>query len=947
MDEPPRADQPPSEFTLRELHSERDINVAHQQVINYFAAAVGDIAQEAQARSRTSAFFAELPVVAERQDDGLARARVAELAALVAARRLLILHPQPDVPAALLARSIGAIARHGDPAHPLTVLEFLGLPGDDRRFDLVEEIQRFAEPCLFLVLEASREVLGWHLDQLCEVVGRQRHQLVAVAETSEGAWRLTPSERVYWHEASAVGLFDRDALATLLREGLDAEAAPLQGALAEEWRTHGTLGGREPGALAQSLGTPLKVRSFLQGLRGLPPGAAAAAVDALLGQIARQQLAGSLRRWFFQQLGRRDQLIALGGSLFTGLREDLFYAQVQRLLVEAWGLREFEGRLLDYVDLEPAEAFFAFNEVEPGRVQVESRYGDLRPNLLALAVTDYQRHVRQAVTWMANVLRQSMQRGVSRQEGLEQYEQRAEVRRVIGEALSDIGLLRLSLVEHAVLALVGDQRAELPVHAARVFARWYELGHIEPFATLLQRWSTAREPVEVVRAWLVRTGDAERTDPADALRAGLLLICGYAARFDPPDAIAPLLMDQIAPSTGALGPRVRRAWRSAALANLIPLHLNQLAPLLRQLVVYEDLRGVVAEQLATAYAGPRRKDVRALIASWLQEAREQDQGPAAEPSGQVEAQLLTLTRMLERLPYGGEDGAAMLQTAQRLLRIIEELPCPQSVHDAIRTTRCRLGRHDPALLGDLLTTLPPAEVPLVAEVLLQVYLDERAAQPAGDLTLEHGGRSIPIRLDGRRPLTTTERMVKQWLLTEGSATQRQLALHIGIAQVRALDRREQAFIAEQQLAAQADGTTSAITLPGDAGVADRQGRPDFFRDQFVPTLVTLDAPYLRSAVVDLLPEARRLRDPTRGDLAFLLEEKWPLQGRALDDLARRLGEGLALCERGWAGVGFRRYPAALYALLLLVLSGSAPLLLLVGVAALLLLALSLLVGALR
>lgn len=945
MEEPPRAEQLHPSLFLGELRSERDINVAQQQVINYFAAAVGDIAQEAQARSRTSAYFAELPAD-ERQDDGFALARVAELSALVATQHLLIIHPRPDVPAALLARSIGTLAQHGGPACPLTVLEFVGLPGDDRRFDLVEEIERFAEPCMFLVLEATREVLGWNLDHVCEIVGRHRHQLVAVAETSEAAWRLTPSERAYWHETGAVGLFDLGALEALLREGLDAEAARLQGAPGEAWRVSGILGGHRLSTLAERLGTPLKVRSFLQGLRGLAPDAGAAAVDALLSQIARQQLTGSLRRWFFQQLGRRDQLIALGASLFTGLREDLFYGQVQRLLVEAWGLREFEGRLLDYIDLEPAEAFFAFNEVAPGRVQVESRYGDLRPNLLALAVTDYQRHVRQAVTWMANLLRQSMQRGVSRQEGLEQYEQRAEVRRVIGETLSDIGLLRLSLVEPALLALVGDQRVELPVHAARVFARWYELGHNEPFTALLQRWSTAREPVEVVRAWLVRTGDAERTDPTDALRAGVLLICGYAARFDPPDAITPLLIDQMTLITSEPGPRVRRAWRSAALANLIPLHLNQLAPLLRQLVVYDDLRGVVAEQLAVAYESPRRRDVQALITAWLQSAHEQYQGEAEALPGQPEALLLTITRMLERLAYSGETGAAALQTAQRLLRIIEDLPCPQSVHDAIRTTRCRIGRYDPALLADLLKTLPQAQVPIVAEVLLQVYLDERAAQPAGDLTFEHGGRTIPVRLDGPRPLTTTEQMVKQWLLTEGNTTQRQLALHMGLAQVRALDRRERAFIAEQQLAAQGDGAGSDVALSLHVGAANSMPSPDFFRDQFVPTLVTLDAPHLRSVMFDLLPEARRLREPTREDLTFLLQEKWPLQGRALDDLARRLGEGLALCERGWGGVGLRRYPAALYALLLLILSGSAPLLLLAA-AALLLLALALLVVVLR
>lgn len=524
MEESPRAEQLPPGLTLGELRGERDINVAQQQHIYYFAAAVGDIAEEAQARSRTSAFFAEMRS-AERLGESFAQARVTELCTLLATQQLLILHPQPDVPAALMARQIGAVAKHPDPAQPLTVLEFTGQPADDRRFDLRAEIERFAEPCLFLVPEASREVLGWHLGELAAMLGQHRHQLLAVTAIAPVAWRLTLSEGGYWHDVSAAGLYDHAALTRLLREGVTAETARLPISLGEEWRTHTTFGGCAPEALAQRLGTPLKVQTFLQGLRRLQAGADAAVVDGLLSQIAHQQLDVALRRWFFQQLGRRDQLIALGASLFTGLREDLFFAQAQRLLAEAWGLREFEGRLLDYVDLEPAEAFFAFNEVEPGRVQVESRYGDLRPNLLLLAAPDYQRHIRQAVTWMANLLRQSMQRGVSRQEGFEQYAQRAEV-------------------------------------------------------------------------------------------------------------------------------------------------------------------------------------------------------------------------------------------------------------------------------------------------LLQVYLDERAAQPAGDRTLEHGGRKIPIRLEGQRPLTTTEHMAKQWLLSEGGAAQHRLALLMGLAQVRALDRREQAYIAEQRLlAAQSTAESDDLALP--------------------------------------------------------------------------------------------------------------------------------------
>lgn len=90
-----------------------------------------------------------------------------------------------------------------------------------------------------------------------------------------------------------------------------------------------------------------------------------------------------------------------------------------------------------------------------------------------------------------------------------------------------------------------------------------------------------------------------------------------------------------------------------------------------------------------------------------------------------------------------------------------------------------------------------------------------------------------------------------------------------------------------------------------------------------------------------------MRAPTRDDLTFLLQAKWPLQGKALDELARRLGEALALCERGWGGLRLVQYPAAFYTIVLLVLIGRAPLLLVGGLVMLIVLALVTLVVVLR
>lgn len=91
----------------------------------------------------------------------------------------------------------------------------------------------------------------------------------------------------------------------------------------------------------------------------------------------------------------------------------------------------------------------------------------------------------------------------------------------------------------------------------------------------------------------------------------------------------------------------------------------------------------------------------------------------------------------------------------------------------------------------------------------------------------------------------------------------------------------------------------------------------------------------------ILDEPRSERDIN------VAQEKWPLQGQSLGELARRLGEALALCERGWTGVPPGRYPAALYTLLQLILTGRAPPLMVGGVVVFVLLILWLIVLALR
>lgn len=922
MEAQPAQEPPLSGPIVGALQSQRDINVATQQTIYNFSSVLGEITEEAERRTRRSEFFSALRSVDGEIHD-FAPQRIAALHARVVERRLLILHPQADVPSAALARQVARATHKGLEAAPGALFEFTGLPLGIQRFDLVDAIERFADPSVFLVLDASRQVLGWDLSRLLMALERYGQCLIAVADAPKPTWHLGQAEGRFWQEVDTAGLFNAIGLRQTFDELLRTEGHLLPTGLKHEWTTQSTLGGLSGAELRSRLHTPVTIRAFFQALPALAGQVSTETIGVVIEQVRRQPLKGALGSWFHERLSRHDQLIALGTALFSGLREDLFFIHLQRLLVEAWGLRELDGRLLDRADLKPAQAFFTANVSRPTRVQIESRYPELRRVLLELVAQDFSRHLSQAAVWMVDFLRQSVLPGVSQREGLEQQTQRSSVRRAIDEALSDLGRLRLDLVEQPLLALVGDQRGELPIHVARIVARWHAQGDTARVADLLQRWATEREPVEAVRAWLKRDGDAAKSDPGDALRACRLLICTYAARLDPPGKLAPILLTQLETLTDEAGPRLRRAWREYGLPMLVPLHLQALAVTLGRLTRADELRAELVKQLLALYA-TRYQQVGALVGDWIELAESAVPHQAGAPLASADTILIAIAELLRQLPPDEVCGIAQPELAAAILDRIARQPRHSAVYEAVMVARIRRSYLNEALLLGLPATLQPGDEQRTVELLAELYLDERAAQPEGDAALAWAGRVIPVRLSGGRPLTTVERAIQSWLLRSQNAGAARLALLVGLEQVHALGQREAQFVREQLKAAAAmpplalplampAQPPSPLSSEPPAAVEPRS----FFCDDVVPTLLTLDAPGLRPVIAALLPVARQLQQSSPDDLSFLLQVTWRTQGAKLAQVATLLEAALVLCAQGWFGLRFAQYPNVFRALFVL------------------------------
>ncbi|HEV7518149.1 MAG TPA: hypothetical protein VGR07_17765, partial [Thermoanaerobaculia bacterium] len=472
-----------------------------------------------------------------------------------------------------------------------------------------------ATTILLLVEVSPSQIVGYAPNRLRGLLRQHHAYAIITTDRSRETWDIEAAslEARLWRDLAWESYYGREQLEQYLLRLLFAADEPIPECLLPDGPEGALLiEGVRLETAAQRLKGPANVRYFTEWL--LKEQRTSTEIEAQLAQLEGNPQAVS--QWF-RQLSARDQLMALGLTLFDGLPDDLLFAGIELLVAGAW--RESDPLLpqFDYHDLERFSAYFKQSGAEGGAFRVQCSSRERRQWILRAAWNLQRRRLLATLPGLTDMIRASAstsaEADTAQREMKATPERRDEAAETAGravrrsatdtlqldqalvESLGLIGLLSIDVVKPYYLELAADPSDNVRQLVARALSSWREDHEADLFALLESWWSLSHDYDDLENgspiARLARPGE----DPRSAVRVAVTLTAGYAARFDRANRLDPRLYQLLVALIEDRDPGVRAALVRSTLPIMVAWHFRQLEPLLRtRVLLATDLIAPVA-----------------------------------------------------------------------------------------------------------------------------------------------------------------------------------------------------------------------------------------------------------------------------------------------------------------------------------------------------------------
>ncbi len=834
---------------------------------------------------------------------------IQELINIVGNQHLLVLGGSPEIDKSALARHIawylGELLKRKQTAADSTtpVQEWYRSSSDPQ--DLTVKLQETKETTIFILPQIAPQDVNYNLFAIQEAAVGGKHFVLVSTDTPFVSWKQNESARtLFWQDLSPEALYGSDELTNILVQRLiDAEDSLLPEFLTDDLEPDKPLVGRlSVREAAERLKTPSNIAVFVQLLCAERESLSEARVRELI-DLAHDNKR-TLQQWYHAVLTSREQLLALGLSLFDGFFDDQFFTALEMVVENVWQRRDVSLRALDYCDLDNLRNFFSFVETQDQTTKIKSRFSEQRRALFEVAWNSHRRQILSALPVMTQLVRNSVGARSSQPELYGDYVRRKQLRSVIGETLSDIGLISRIAVQDALWTLAADSEPGVQSVAASALARWRAYGHHEDLFETLQTWQHETSAINAINAKLKgrEEEETEKSEGAQAyIRATMALALGYAAQYDPPNQLSSefcRLLEGLASDRSDL---VRDRLGNYTLPMIVPFHLNQLSDILYDMVRYINLVPAIGASLARAYRKEPRKVLR-LIGRWHDKALRaptQDTGSEITRRSALLAAVAMTYGYIDyeavNSPFTADDAFAHLQ------RMLDEEREPFVRTAVVLAISLQAKEHfekvEP-LLYKFVHVVTENERIEIVKIFTNLYLEQRANLEGGEETIQVNDRDYPIWITSERPeLTAVEEAMFRWVKNPSNPIAQQIATQASVAFARALEQEEMRHVTAAQV--EHKHTAEIVERERDkAFIARGLHRGGIFVDKLIPWLVTLTAAEYRLIIRGLLPEVVVQAKRGKDVMSFVLE-KW---GRIKDDdedlksIASRLKSGLRLSE---------------------------------------------------
>jgi hypothetical protein len=728
--------------------------------------------------------------------------------------RFVIVGGHTGINKANIARCAAWHIRHNLPESDNGLPDWQEWSGSDSVTNLEAALREWEEPAILILPQLAPQHIAYNPLLLKEIAKTNQHYIIASSEASADTWKLPPSERdLVWHEVLLAD-YTIEYLTAILRQQLMSVQNKLSGPLANrDWKSRQDLVEKVTiREAAQRLKTPDNIAIFVD-LLCRTESSDSESIWQIIGQVQNEEVA--LRQWY-NQLDERQQLLAVSLTLFNGLFDDQFFATLDILVKEVWRDRNPLLAAYDYRDLSALQSVFNFVETDTGNLRIENRIPANQQALIKMAWNSHRRYIAAMLSKLAPLVQGSVGHRSTNFELYGDSQKPKQIRSVISETLSSLGLISTRTVETVLLQLAADNEPAVQLVAAQAMARWREHDSDEKLFETLNAWFDGAHFVELVNEILNQQDKKTQTALA-YVRSTVALTVALAATYDPPNDLAEDLVEQFASLAKDSNKLVRRRFISHTLPLVLSQHWQQLRSNIESMALNADLINPLAISLANAYRFTP-DEVLEQLDNWQTECMALQVQSADLIPRWREAMLAMIALTYGYLPYDRRIGPL---TSEQAFQKLESILANEQEHPFVKITVLHAISHKAKEQFDeiephlrhLVASIHPDERDQIVTIITDIYDQQRRGLTGGDETVTVSNKTYPVWSNGSsRPITQVEETMYTWINQTESVDVQQVALQAFVAFASEVDEQISEELKRLKLERQAESEASEDEL---------------------------------------------------------------------------------------------------------------------------------------
>ncbi|GEM_PF-6828238 len=695
-----------------------------------------------------------------------------ELVQLLLRENLLVLEAGSDIDKVGLSRHIAwCLSRElqhcvTSMSQKIPIKEWYG-SSDSQGFDVA--LQETKGTTIFILSEVWPQHLGQELSEIQKVAVCNHHYVVLSTAVPFAGWKLYDGERKFWQNLSADDLYKSDDLVRVLTDKLKESKKSLPPQFESgNLDSNLQIGDLTLQEVAKRLKTPERIACFVELLSVDNKPLHQQTLHELIDLTQNDK--NLLNQWFHNILQPREQLLALGLNFFNGLFDDQCVIGIAKLVENEWYRRDPSLQALDHCDLHNLHNFFRLIEVPTEKTKkYESWLPQQRKMLFEVAWDSYRVRIQTALPVMVELVTQSVsqksfeQRLNSVSVGHHLYGtklRREQLREVISEAISYIGLIDSREVQESLLNLALHSNASVHTVAARAMARWCEYGHYKELFDILK----------YLKVYAEKKGGKSQ----DYIMNTIALTVGYAAQYDAPQGrlgnlrLSKQLCDILKQLAEYPNRLVRNRFGLWTLRMVVPMHLVQLRDLLHDMTRHIDLIRWISESLALAYP-KNTQEVLNILNLWLQECKDTTTDIVSHDVPRAALLETVALTYIKILGHYKNDNFRVNDICQKLkIFFLEENHyfARDTVVKEICSQTSKNFQQIESNLKNLIGSFTQEERHEIIKTLSKVYREQRKQLENNGGNLPVYENELPIWISLERPSTSMEDAMFQWLMSE-------------------------------------------------------------------------------------------------------------------------------------------------------------------------------------